>query len=72
MHLAKAIAAGTATVINLTPRQAATLLRVPPSAVCTSHRKARLKKPLKQAWDAASVDERQDLIMDEIVLPLAD
>ena len=72
LRLAKAIADGTATVVDLTPMQAALLCRVSPSALCAQHRQPKLKKPLREVWDAASVSERQDLALDVFVLPLAD
>ncbi len=73
IRLAKAIADGTATVVDPTPMLAALLCRVPSSALCAQYRKPKPKKPivLREVWHAVPVAERQDLLMDEIVLPLA-
>jgi hypothetical protein len=74
-EIARALCEGYATVANLTPAQIAWLCRVPRSAICARYRKPKPKKPivLRDVWRAAPIiGERQDLLVDEIVLPLAD
>lgn len=72
LAMARAIAAGTATVSDLTTAQIAWLCRVPASAVrVQSKPKPKKAVSLKAVWDAAPVSERQDLVRDIFVLPLA-
>ena len=71
-RLAKALVEGSATIVKLTPKQASLLCRVSPSALCAQHRKPKARKPLRVIWDAAPKAERQDLLVDKIVLALAD
>jgi hypothetical protein len=73
VRLAEDLIEGSVALVTLTPRQAAWLCRLPASALSARYRVPKPKKAvaLRAVWDAAPVGERQDLLVDKIVLPLA-